>query len=167
MTIPETGANMRTIVSRSPDDTQALAAELVAELKSGAVLALHGELGSGKTCFVRGLARALGVRQPVTSPTYTIVNEYQGRCPLIHMDLYRIGDSDELLSLDFEAYLHADGIVVIEWAERSGDWLPANTMHIYFKNGPAADLRTITINPGCANCAPGLKGCASESTGKG
>ena len=106
------------VISNSPEETQALAASLAVELKSGAVLALHGELGSGKTCFVQGLARALGVRQPVTSPTFTIVNEYRGRCPLVHMDLYRIGDPDELLSLDFENYLNAEGITVIEWAER-------------------------------------------------
>src|ERR1035437_1534068 len=97
--------NVRKIISCSPEETQALASALAAELKSGAVLALHGELGSGKTCFVQGLARALGVRQPVTSPTFTIVNEYRGRCPLVHMDLYRIGDPDELLSIDFENYL--------------------------------------------------------------
>ncbi|MBU4285704.1 MAG: tRNA (adenosine(37)-N6)-threonylcarbamoyltransferase complex ATPase subunit type 1 TsaE, partial [Verrucomicrobia bacterium] len=92
-------------ISKSPKETRALASALAAELKSGAVLALHGELGSGKTCFVQGLARALGVRQPVTSPTFTIVNEYCGQCPLVHMDFYRIQDPQELLSIDFESYL--------------------------------------------------------------
>ena len=116
--------------------------------KSGAVLALHGELGSGKTCFVQGLARALGVEQPVTSPTYTMVNEYRGRCPLVHMDLYRIGDPEELVSMDFEHYLDTEGITVIEWAERSGDWLPGNTLHIYFETGPDLDNRTITMTAG-------------------
>ena len=135
----------RKIISKSPEETQTFAAALAAELKNGAVLALHGDLGSGKTCFVQGLARALGVRQPVTSPTFTIVNEYRGRCPLVHMDLYRIGDPDELLSLDFENYLNAEGITVIEWAERSGDWLPGNTMHIYFETGTDPDMRTITM----------------------
>ncbi|MCX6993640.1 MAG: tRNA (adenosine(37)-N6)-threonylcarbamoyltransferase complex ATPase subunit type 1 TsaE [Kiritimatiellaeota bacterium] len=165
----------RKVISKSPEETQALAAALVAELsasvpaialatagggslaelgqaasggKIGAVLALHGELGSGKTCFVQGLARALGVRQPVTSPTFTIVNEYRGRCPLVHMDLYRISDPDELLSIDFENYLDTEGITVIEWAERAGSWLPENTMHIYFETGPDLDKRTITMAAG-------------------
>ena len=135
----------RTVISKSPEETQALAAALAVELKSGAVLALHGELGSGKTCFVQGLARALDVRQPVTSPTYTIVNEYSGRCPLVHMDLYRISDPEEMLSIDFENYLDTEGITVIEWAERAGGWLPDNTLHIYFETGPDPTVRTIRV----------------------
>lgn len=127
-----------------------MAAALAAELQSGTVLALHGELGSGKTCFVQGLARALGVHQTVTSPTFTIVNEYNGRCPLVHMDLYRISDPEELLSIDFENYLDTEGITVIEWAERSGNWLPGNAMHIYFGIGTDAGTRTITISPDLA-----------------
>jgi tRNA threonylcarbamoyladenosine biosynthesis protein TsaE len=148
----------RKVVSNSPEETQALASALAVELstrggsasggKLGAVLALHGELGSGKTCFVQGLARALGVRQPVTSPTFTIVNEYRGRCPLVHMDLYRISDPEELRSIDFEHYLDTAGITVIEWAERSGNWLPGNTMHIYFETGTDPNKRTITMAAG-------------------
>ena len=122
-----------------------MASALAAELEGGAVLALHGELGSGKTCFVQGLARALGVRQSVASPTYTIVNEYHGRVPLVHMDLYRISDPQELLNLDFEDYLDAQGITVIEWAERSGQWLPDHAMHIYFETGTELNTRTITM----------------------
>ena len=150
--------NARKIISKSPEETQAVAATLAAELsptggsasggKSGAVLALHGELGSGKTCFVQGLARALGVRQSVTSPTFSIVNEYRGRCPLVHMDLYRINDPEELLGIDFENFLDTGGITVIEWAERSGDWLPGNAVHIYFETGPVLNKRIITIAAG-------------------
>lgn len=150
MSILKKNTNVQKIISKSPEETQALAAALAAELKSGAVLALHGELGSGKTCFIQGLARALGVRQPVTSPTFTIVNEYRGRCPLVHMDLYRISDPEELLSIDFEDYLDTEGIVVIEWAERSGDWLPGNTMHIYFETGADLNQRTITMPAGAS-----------------
>ncbi|MDD5679510.1 MAG: tRNA (adenosine(37)-N6)-threonylcarbamoyltransferase complex ATPase subunit type 1 TsaE [Kiritimatiellae bacterium] len=138
----------RTVVSNSPEETQALAADLAAKLKPGAVLALHGELGSGKTCFVQGLARGLGVRHAVTSPTYTIVNEYSGRCPLVHMDLYRLQNPQELLGIDFENYLETEGVIVIEWAERSGNWLPGNTMHIYFETGAALNERTITMAAG-------------------
>ncbi len=135
----------RKIISKSPEETRFLASALAAELEGGAVLALHGELGSGKTCFVQGLARALGVRQSVASPTYTIVNEYHGRVPLVHMDLYRISDPQELLNIDFEDYLDAQGITVIEWAERSGQWLPDHAMHIYFETGTELNTRTITM----------------------
>ena len=137
-----------------PPEADSLLAEATAEGgsasggKPGAVLALHGELGSGKTCFVQGLARALGIRQPVTSPTFTMVNEYSSRCPLVHMDLYRIHDPQELLSIDFENYLDTKGIIVIEWAERAGDWLPGNTMHIYFETGTELNKRTITMAAG-------------------
>ena len=140
----------RKIISKSPEETRFLASALAAELEGGAVLALHGELGSGKTCFVQGLARALGVRQSVASPTYTIVNEYHGRVPLVHMDLYRISDPEELLSIDFENYLATEGITVIEWAERSGRWLPGNARHIYFETGTDLNKRTITMAAGAA-----------------
>lgn len=150
MSILKKSTNARTIISCSPEETRALAVTLAAELQSGTVLALHGELGSGKTCFVQGLARALGVRQPVTSPTFTIVNEYRGRCPLVHMDLYRISDPQELLSIDFENYLDTEGITVIEWAERAGNWLPDNTMHIYFETGTDLNKRTITMAAGAS-----------------
>lgn len=133
------------IISKSPEETRCLAAALAAELKHGAVLALHGELGSGKTCFVQGLARALGVRQAVASPTYTIVNEYHGQVPFVHMDLYRISDPRELLSIDFEDYLDAQGITAIEWAERSGHWLPDHAVHIYFETGQELNTRKITV----------------------
>jgi len=158
----------RKIISHSPEETQALASAIAVELstsvpaialatagggsasggKRGVVLALHGELGSGKTCFVQGLARALGVRQAVASPTFTIVNEYSGRCPLVHMDLYRIQDPQELLSIDFENYFDTKGIIVIEWAERAGNWLPGNTMHIYFETGTDLNKRIITMAAG-------------------
>ncbi|MBI2441558.1 MAG: tRNA (adenosine(37)-N6)-threonylcarbamoyltransferase complex ATPase subunit type 1 TsaE [Lentisphaerae bacterium] len=150
---------VRTISSHSPEETRALAADLVKELKSrgaldrprvardkpGVVLALHGELGSGKTCFVQGLAQALGVRQVVTSPTFTMVNEYRGQCLLVHVDLYRVNTPEELLSIDFEDCLAGKGITVIEWAERAGAWLPRNAWHIYFKVGTTANTRTITL----------------------
>ena len=132
--------------SRSPAETRALARALAATLKPGDVLALHGELGSGKTCFVQGLARALGVRQAVTSPTFTMVSEYRGRCPFIHMDFYRIQNPGEFESIDFEHYLDLAGIVVIEWAERAGDWIPGNTLHLYFKTGKKPSERTITVS---------------------
>ncbi|MDD4873322.1 MAG: tRNA (adenosine(37)-N6)-threonylcarbamoyltransferase complex ATPase subunit type 1 TsaE [Kiritimatiellae bacterium] len=109
------------------------------------MLSLHGNLGSGKTCFVQGLAMALDINQAVTSPTFTVVNEYKGRLPLYHIDLYRLKGPEEVLGFGFEEYLTAKGIIAIEWAERSGDLLPANTIHIYFEVMPNMDDRCLTM----------------------
>ena len=135
----------RTIVTRSPDGTRDYAAELAASLPAGTVLALTGDLGSGKTCFVQGLAAGLGVTAAVTSPTFTLINEYRGQLPLYHIDLYRIQDPDELLSLDLEHYLEPDGVTAIEWAERAGDLLPGTAVHIHFEALAEPDHRQITV----------------------
>ena len=110
------------------------------------VMALHGDLGGGKTCFVRGLARALGINQAVTSPTFTIVNEYRGRRPLYHIDLYRLNGSEEVLSLGFEEYLEANGVIAVEWAERAEGLIPADAIHIHFEALPDPDHRRITVS---------------------
>lgn len=137
----------RTVISKSPEETRALAASLLTTLRQGTVLALHGELGSGKTCFVQGLATALGVRQAVTSPTFTLINEYVGIWPLYHLDLYRISGAGALDGLGLDDYLEPDGLTVIEWAERACDLLPASTLHLYFEALPDRDARSITIAP--------------------
>ncbi len=124
--------NQTVYISMSPEDTQRLAAELANTLPPRATIALHGDLGSGKTCFVKGIARALEIPAPITSPTFTIVNEYRGLRPLYHMDLYRIGHPDELVGLAFDDYIDAVGITVIEWAERAGDLLPRDAIHVTF-----------------------------------
>ena len=136
---------MRTVISKSPEETRALAASLLAELNPGAVLALHGELGSGKTCFIQGLASALGVRQTVTSPTYTLINEYDGCQTLYHIDLYRIRGAGDLAGLGLDDYLEPDGITVVEWAERAADLFPESTIHLYFETLPDPDARSIEI----------------------
>lgn len=133
------------MVTSGPDETRAVAARLLPRLPARALLALHGNLGSGKTCFVQGLARALGVRRPVTSPTFTMIHEYQGHRPLVHIDLYRVRSPDEVLMLGFEEYLERDGIVVVEWAERAGDLLPASTLHIGLEVAAGEDRRRITL----------------------
>ena len=135
----------RRIVTRSPEETQALAASLARELGPGSVLALHGELGSGKTCFVQGLAMGLGVTEPVNSPTYTLVNEYRGSLPLYHVDLYRIRQPSEVLSLGLDEYLYGDGVVAVEWAERAESLLPAGCRHVTFEPGSSPDERVITV----------------------
>ena len=134
-----------TIISESVEDTWNVAERLAKKLHAGALLALHGDLGSGKTCFVTGVARALDITEPVTSPTFTIINEYKGTLPLYHMDLYRISDPDELFSLGLDYYFNSDGITVVEWSERAGDLLPENTVHITFEVLDKQDSRRITV----------------------
>lgn len=136
------------VITRSPDETQELARGLLTRLPPArAVLALDGDLGSGKTCFVQGLARALGVRQPVTSPTFVMVNEYPGGSrPLYHIDLYRLRTPDETLGLGLEEYLDAPGVTVIEWAERAGDLVPADAIRIRFARRGNPDEREISIS---------------------
>ncbi len=131
--------------TRGLEETWRLAARLAGELREDAVLALHGDLGSGKTSFVQGLALALGIRRPVTSPTFTIVNEYQGDRRLNHIDLYRLSGPDEALALGFEDYVANMGITAIEWAERAADLLPSDTIHVYFSATDAPDERVITV----------------------
>lgn len=135
-------------LSKNPEDTHRLAADLLKLLHPGSVLALHGELGSGKTCFVQGLAKALGIDRPVNSPTFAIVNEYPGNPPLYHMDLYRIRSATEALDLGLDEYIHGRGITTIEWAERVASLLPPTTVHIRFETGTEPDERTITIRGG-------------------
>lgn len=112
--------------SSSPGETRAIGARLGALLGPGSVLALHGELGSGKTCFVQGLADGLGIARSagVSSPTFVIINEYPARIPLFHFDLYRLPGGRELVELGWGDYLDRGGVIAIEWAERMGDLLP-------------------------------------------
>ncbi|MFC1498779.1 tRNA (adenosine(37)-N6)-threonylcarbamoyltransferase complex ATPase subunit type 1 TsaE [Verrucomicrobiota bacterium] len=134
------------IISHSVEDTWNIARSLVEQLPDRAVLALYGELGSGKTCFVQGLAAALKIKQAVTSPTFTIVNEYSGTRQLYHIDLYRLNSPDEVLALGFEEYLETNGITAIEWAERAGDLIPASAIHIRFETTQNPDQRKISVN---------------------
>ena len=104
--------------SRTQADTEALGERVAAALpEGGAVIALYGELGAGKTAFVRGLARGLGVEGSVVSPTFTIVNEYPGRRELFHFDMYRLGGADELFDIGWEDYLSREGVCAVEWSE--------------------------------------------------
>jgi tRNA threonylcarbamoyladenosine biosynthesis protein TsaE len=122
------------IVTHSPEETMGLAEKLAAALRPGDVLVLTGELGAGKTEFVRGLAGALGHdRDKVNSPSFTIVNEYPGEKPLYHFDLYRIGDIDELHETGWDDYLSRDGLVVVEWGEKAAPLLPPEYYRVTFE----------------------------------
>ena len=105
-------------VTHSPEQTRQLGARLAKALKPGAVVAFTGDLGAGKTAFVSGMAQGLGVSERVTSPTFTIVNEYEGgRLPLFHFDMYRLGSADELFDIGWEDYLNRGGVCAVEWSE--------------------------------------------------
>jgi tRNA threonylcarbamoyladenosine biosynthesis protein TsaE len=122
----------RTFESKSLEETQALGAALGRGLGRGDVVLLFGELGAGKTAFVQGLARGLGVppERRVASPTFTLVNEHTGRCPLYHIDLYRIEGVDELEEIGMREYLEGGGVTVIEWAERLDRLLPRERLEV-------------------------------------
>jgi tRNA threonylcarbamoyladenosine biosynthesis protein TsaE len=135
----------RTLVSHGPAETQAIGERLGAGLRAGAVVACTGELGAGKTCFLQGLARGLGVATHVTSPTFVLVNYYRGRLPVYHLDAYRTGSLTELLELGIEEMLHGDGVTVIEWADKLLPLLPARTIRVHLE-GLGADPREITID---------------------
>ena len=134
----------RTHRSHTPAETQAIGECLGARLQPGAVVACTGELGAGKTCFLQGLARGLGVTGPVTSPTFVLVNQYRGRLPVYHLDAYRTGSLTELVDLGLEEMLHGDGVTVIEWADKLLPLLPARTIHVHLA-GLGDEPREITI----------------------
>ena len=111
-------------LTNSPEETEAVGAALGKILNPGTVIAYRGDLGAGKTAFTRGLARGLGYAEPVTSPTYTIVNEYLGgRLPLFHFDMYRLASADDLWDIGWEDYLERGGICAVEWSENVEDAL--------------------------------------------
>ena len=113
-----------TVLTHSPAETERLGETLATRLTAGTVLALRGDLGAGKTAFTRGLARGLGYSGQVTSPTFTIVNEYEGgRLPLFHFDLYRLSSPDELWDIGWEDYLDRGGVCAVEWSERATELL--------------------------------------------
>ena len=126
---PETRFKV-TVTSRSSEETRALGARLGPRLGAGAVVACIGELGTGKTCFLQGLGRGLGVESDVTSPTFVLVNQYRGRLPVYHLDAYRAQSLTELLDIGLEEMVHGEGVTVIEWAEKLLPLLPPSTITV-------------------------------------
>jgi tRNA threonylcarbamoyladenosine biosynthesis protein TsaE len=122
------------ILSNSESMTENTGFQIGERLKGGTIVALHGELGSGKTVFTRGIARAMGIREPITSPSFALVQEYKGaRWRLNHIDLYRIDKADDALAFGIEDYLRSEsGVTVIEWAERISGLLGENLIHVCF-----------------------------------
>lgn len=134
--------------TESPEATESLARRFAKNLRPGSAVALIGELGAGKTCFVRGLARGLDIPEsvPVTSPTFAVMNSYlMGRVPLHHFDLYRLSDYDELEAVGFRDYVGGDGIAVVEWADRIQDAMPNEHWQVVITDGLEDNQRVITI----------------------
>ena len=133
--------------SNSEQETEALGETLVRQMKPGTVVAFTGDLGAGKTAFVRGMARGLGITQRVTSPTFTIVNEYEGgTLPLFHFDMYRLSSADDLFDIGWEDFLRRGGICAVEWSENIREALEeSDTIFIDIRRGETDTQRTISV----------------------
>ena len=135
--------------TKTPAETETVGETLAAALGPGAVVAFTGDLGAGKTAFVRGLARGLGIGERVTSPTFTIVNEYEGgRLPLFHFDMYRLSSSDELFDIGWEDYLARGGVCAVEWSETVDDALEGAVIRVDIRRGESDGERIITVTQG-------------------
>ena len=160
----------RRLVSRSPRQTRSWGSKLGKLLKGGEIVGLIGELGTGKTCFVRGLAKGLEVSPDawIRSPTFTLINEYHGRLPIYHIDLYRVGTRDELEGLNLREYLFSDGVTVIEWFEH----LPAGEVDEYlevkfaYANGTKRELALKSHGIRYQEILDGLKVKGKRAEGK-
>lgn len=134
-------------ITHSPEETEKIGEALAKNLQPGTILAYRGDLGAGKTAFTRGLARGLGCKETVTSPTYTIVNEYLGgRLPLFHFDMYRLASSDDLWDIGWEDYLEREGVCAVEWSENVADAMENAVTVTIEKLGE--NTRRITIEGG-------------------
>lgn len=133
--------------THAPEETERIGYELAQRLQPGTVIAYQGDLGAGKTAFTRGLARGLGCTEQVTSPTYTIVNEYiTGKIPLFHFDMYRLRSADDLFDIGWEDYLERGGVCAVEWSENVAEALEDPVLVTIAKTGD--NSRTITITGG-------------------
>ena len=142
------------LVSRTPDETQQLAATVAGALRPGDVVALTGELGAGKTCFVQGAARALGVAERVTSPSFVLRREYEGTVPVLHMDIYRLETLQEIVDIGYEEAFDDQRVTFIEWGDAMSPLLPHDHLELEFRLPPAtADVvvgnedRRIVVRP--------------------
>ncbi len=137
--------------SFTPEDTFTIGKKLAETVRPGEIYTLNGDLGVGKTVFTKGLAAGLGIKEPVTSPTFTILQEYKsGRLPLYHFDVYRIGDPEEMDEIGYEDYFYGHGICLIEWAELIEELIPEEAIAVYIEKDldKGLDYRRIRIEKG-------------------
>lgn len=140
---------MSVYITNSPEETEELGLKLAKSLKGGEVVAFRGGLGMGKTCFTRGLARGLGFKGDVTSPTFALINEYiGGRLPLYHFDMYRISGWEDLYSTGFFDYIEQGGVIAAEWSENIENALPESTVTVTFVRLDD-NKREVTVNDAC------------------
>lgn len=137
----------KTVITRSEAETFSLASNLGKELKAGSVICLSGDLGAGKTVFAKGLCQGLGIYEYISSPTFTIVNEYGGRLPVYHFDMYRIEDEEELTCIGYEEYLAAGGVCIIEWPQNIKNSLPPKRIDVEIERNltEGDEVRTVKI----------------------
>jgi len=135
------------LISRSVAETHAFAKKLAENAQAGEIYALSGDLGTGKTVFAKGFAKGLGITQDVTSPTFSIVNEYEGRLPLYHFDVYRIVDVSEMEETGYEDYFYGKGVCLVEWAEMIDELMPPETIRVQITKdlSQGEDFRRITV----------------------
>lgn len=134
-------------ITESAEETSRIGEKLGRLVNEGNIICLSGDLGAGKTAFTKGIAKGMGVEDYVTSPTYTIINEYEGRLPLYHFDVYRLNDVEEMYELGYEEYFFGDGVVVVEWADIVRDIIPGERLWITILNARGDDTREIIIEP--------------------
>lgn len=137
---------MLTDITHSPQETEALGEKIARRLNGGEVLALFGGMGMGKTALTRGLARGLGVKDGVSSPTFALVHEYRGRVPIYHFDMFRVDGWDDLYSTGFFDYLESGGVLVIEWSENIENALPQDAVRITISRGASEEDRIFQID---------------------
>ncbi|MDI6816597.1 MAG: tRNA (adenosine(37)-N6)-threonylcarbamoyltransferase complex ATPase subunit type 1 TsaE [Actinomycetota bacterium] len=138
---------MLTVITHSPEETWELARKLAPVLTKGDLISLSGDLGAGKTVFAKGLAAGLGIDAPVTSPTFTIIKEYEGKLPLFHFDVYRLASAEELEELGADEYFYGEGVTVVEWGDRVEDILPEERLSIRILRLVDEDFRRIEVTP--------------------
>lgn len=133
---------MRTVILKNEDETTKFGLNLGKNLQKGDIIALTGDLGTGKTALTKAIARGIGVKETITSPTFTIVQEYtSGRLPLYHFDVYRISDPEEMYELGYEEYFFGEGVCIIEWADLIEELLPKETKAIRLEYGAGESER--------------------------
>ncbi len=137
---------MQKFLTESPAETETLGEKLAERLKPGSVVALSGPMGAGKTAFTRGLARGLGVSEGVSSPTFALVHEYEGRLPVYHFDMFRVENWDDLYSTGFFEYLDAGGVVVVEWSENIENAIPAGAIRVDLRRGKTENERIVSLD---------------------
>jgi tRNA threonylcarbamoyladenosine biosynthesis protein TsaE len=145
--MPDLAVRERVVVTRDPAATRSLAARMAAAARPGDLLCLVGDLGAGKTQFAKGFAVGLGIDEVVSSPTFVLMSEYAGRLPMFHVDLYRLADAADALAGGLIDERQADGVTLVEWAERLGDALPAGRLDVLI-DGTGDDERRMTLRAG-------------------